>query len=95
MVAPINLQCKLAMLRRENQKLRYENEMLQANEHAPERVETWDLSNETKKNQNIAKLSLWVKWIFVNVQGVFKIKRDSVNKSRMVTVGEKLWKNVL
>jgi hypothetical protein len=48
-IALINSQFKLAMLRWENKKIRYDNEIFKANKHALKRVITWDLWNHTKK----------------------------------------------
>jgi hypothetical protein len=48
-LAQINAECKLGMLRRESRKILYENEILKANKHAPAGVSTLDLSIDTKK----------------------------------------------
>jgi hypothetical protein len=50
LIAQINSQCKIATVRLENRKIRYDKEIFKRNEHAPEGIATKDQSIDTKKS---------------------------------------------
>jgi hypothetical protein len=90
LIAQINSQCKLATLRRENQKIRYENKILKANKLAPEGVATFKIYLLIPE-KHPSKSRETIPLIFKNVCS----QEPSCWPQKIVNVNKKLLKFVL